>query len=379
MILVEEDLEMLNGSILIMKNLYNELRGLDLASATLNLKDMDEKKRKLYERKDGKDTLEFDVVAEDAIFLGRSIPGHSSLIESVYGKSGISITEERGRIPRKMRIEHDTPVIISDPFDGGSHMEDYIKRNGDGCETLGEVLDIERKLLGEERAMREACNSSVTLLKDNTIKYTVIMNILTGELFVGYPRGVYSADVTKVRSIEDLNKPVRFSDNENLKMICYTLEGKYENNRIGTHLRFFPLDKRAHEKPIGALRFSYLVEHKGKPSGVGVVAHNGEKIQELLPNVSIALFSKGGLQAYKLFCDPELSQERKNREMTPVIANSLYSCGLLHNTGIKSSFLNNYDYPSEFRDTTVIVPVNNEPAVTMMTGMVERNYAVRIV
>ena len=143
--------------------------------------------------------------------------------------------------------------------------------------------------------------------------------------------------------------------------------------------RFFSLDERSSQRPIGPLRFTYLINYDSKPSGVGLVAHNGEKIQELLPNISIALFSKGELQAYKLFCDPEFTQERNGKEMTPVLANSLYSSGLLVNTGIKSTFLNNYDYPSEFRDTTVITPATNEPAVTMMTGMVERKYALRIV
>jgi len=41
--------------------------------------------------------------------------------------------------------------------------------------------------------------------------------------------------------------------------------------------------------------------------------------------------------------------------------------------------LNNHDYPSEFRDTTLIVPKENEAAVTMMVGMVEREFAIRII
>ena len=110
-----------------------------------------------------------------------------------------------------------------------------------------------------------------------------------------------------------------------------------------------------------------------------MIAHNGEKIQELLPNVAMALFSHGALQAFKLFCDPDSLQERAGRDMTPNLANSLYSPGLLVHTGIKSAFLNNYEYPSDFRDTTVVVPSANEAALTMLTGMVARGYAVRIV
>ena len=85
------------------------------------------------------------------------------------------------------------------------------------------------------------------------------------------------------------------------------------------------------------------------------------------------------LQAYKLFCDPEYTEERGGKDLTPVLANSLYSPGLLVNTGVKSTFLNNYDYPSEFRDTTAIISSKNEAALTMFIGMVERGYATRIV
>jgi len=379
MYLTEEDWEMLNGSIRTMSYLFEGLREVDIDFGMSNLKDMSENMQKKYERKDRKDTLQFDIVAEDVISLGKSVPGHISLIDSVYGKSGVIITEEQGRVPREMRIEHDTPIIISDPFDGTYHIKEYIKRHREECKTLGEAFDKQREILGEERAMREACNSSVTFLKDNMIKYTLILNFLTGKVYVGCPDGVFFGDIKNAKSIRDIENPVDFSEKENLNMICYTVKGKYENNRSGTHLRFFSLDERSSQRPIGPLRFTYLINYDSKPSGVGLVAHNGEKIQELLPNISIALFSKGELQAYKLFCDPEFTQERNGKEMTPVLANSLYSSGLLVNTGIKSTFLNNYDYPSEFRDTTVITPATNEPAVTMMTGMVERKYALRIV
>ena len=52
---------------------------------------------------------------------------------------------------------------------------------------------------------------------------------------------------------------------------------------------------------------------------------------------------------------------------------------MIVNTGIKLVFLNNNQYPSEFRDTTIIFPSENEAALILMEGMVEREYAIRII
>ena len=161
-------------------------------------------------------------------------------------------------------------------------------------------------------------------------------------------------------------------------MLCYNEGRRYHHNRLGTHLRSFPL-VRGIRGPIGPLRFTYLMAENGQPlSKIGVVAHNGEKIQEALPNVAVAFFSGGALQAYKLYCDPEHHAYRAGIRLTPVLANSIYR-GLIVNRGLRLTFLNNHDYPSQFRDTTVIVPTENDPAVTMMTGMVARGFAIRIV
>jgi len=300
-----------------------------------------------------------------------------------YNQAGVVITEECGRTPREMRIEHVTPVIISDPVDSSAYFEKIMKELGQPEDKVGVVFDREVERVGEPAIRRHACSSSVTLIKDNAIKYTVAVNLLTGDIYVAYPKGVFRGDVRRTEKLADVSQQVEFSDKEDLTMLCFTRDtGKYETNRRGTHLRYFPLHKSARNPigPVGPLRFTYLVKFgEESDSGVGVVGHNGEKVQELLPNIAVAYFSGGQLQAYKLFCDPEDVEERDGRDMTPTLANSLYANGRIANTGVKSTFLNNHDYPSAFRDTTVIISPRNEAALTMMTGMVERDFAVRIV
>ncbi|RLI97175.1 MAG: hypothetical protein DRO99_03360 [Candidatus Aenigmatarchaeota archaeon] len=385
MYLTEEDVEMLNGSVSVLSKMYQRLRDLPVEEARRDLSELDAKAQKKYARKDRKDTKFFDIVAEDAISIGDGYQGHLDLFQKIFGQQGIIITEECGRVPREPRIEHDTPVIISDPVDGSSYFDDVIERMSrasDSSEVMGDLFDREMEEVGVESLRRHACNSSVTLLRDNMIKYAVVVNLFTGDIYVGSSEGVFMGDIRSATSAGDISAPVEFDDTEGLTMLCYTKPGKYEQNREGTHLRFFPLDPAATAEigPIGPMRFTNLVRYgEDDCSGIEVVAHNGEKVQEILPNVAMAMFSGGRLRAYKLFCDPEYTQHRAGKGMTPNLANSLYSDGLIVNTGIKSVFLNNYDYPSEFRDTTAIIAAGNDAALTMFTGMVERDYAARVV
>jgi len=375
-----EDDTMLMGSIKIMQHMYKVLRKLKVKDAIKDISSLDEKIRLLYARKDGKDTISFDIIAENAISLGADFYGHYSLFQRVYSSSGVVITEERGRIPIDRRINHNTPVIISDPVDRSSYLEKIIKEHSKPCKTMGEVFDAEREKIGEEHSRVESCNSSVTLLKDNTIKYAIVLNLFTGEVFVSYEKGNFCENINKINSLKSLKTLLRFKTDETHNMLCYTKPGKYENNRLGTHLRFFDLDTTI-KSPGGPNRFTYLLqeEPEKQTNSIGVIAHNGEKIQESLPNIAMAYFSGGQLRAYKLYCDRDFHEERAGKYLTPNHQNSLYNNGLIVNMGLKLEFLNNHGYPSQFRDTTVICPTENEAAVTLMEGMVQREFAVRII
>jgi len=181
---------MLNGSIKIMQHMYKHLRELSVEEAAKDISELDDRTRTLYSRKDGKDTDFFDIVAENAISLGADFYGHYSLFQRVYSQSGVIITEERGRVPSDRRIEHNTPVIISDPVDRSSYLEEIINRYK-GMNTMGELFDAERERIGDAHARVEACNSSVTLLKDSTIKYSIMLNLFTGETFIAYEPGIF--------------------------------------------------------------------------------------------------------------------------------------------------------------------------------------------
>ena len=377
---LSKDTMMLNGSLTIMRRMYHDLCRLPVAKAIRHISQMDPEIQELYSRKDGKDTRWFDVVAEDIICLGGDNGfGHYSLFQRIYRQSGVVITEERGRVPKDRRIENNTPIIISDPVDGSSHLERMIKQFGDSCQTMGDIFAAELKRIGKPLARVQSPNASVTFLKDNQIRYAIILNLLTGEVFVAYERGVFYGPISRITDESKLHNRIIIKNSESMQMLCYNKKGKYDNNLNGTHLRFFTIDNGI-DSPIGPIRFAYLLDDRRNPvSNIGVIAHNGEKIQESLPNIAVAFFSSGSLLAFKLFCDREYHEQRAGKLLTPVLQNSIYNPGLIINSGLKLTFLNNHDYPSQFRDTTVIVSANNDPAVTMLRGMVDQGFAVQIV
>lgn len=363
---------MLDNSLFVMQNVLAAIRELPLAEGKRDLSEE-------YQRKDGKDTRKFDVVAEQMIAVGtRTQQGHRGLLEMVYGDSGFIITEECGRIPKEQDIKTVSPVVVSDPVDRSSYLERLIEEGNGTYANLGEVFDAERERIGDARARLESVNSSITLLKDQKFKYTAVLNFFTGEVFVASEDGIFSGDLTTARGVDDIRTPVAFKDVENLNALFYNKRGKYEQNRLGTHLRFFALDENI-RSPGGPNRFTYLLDDPEGVSDIGVIAHNGEKIQESLPNIAVAYFSQGALAAYRLKCDRTHKAHRKGKRLTPVRRNSIYEDDLIEKTGVDVLFLNNHEYPSEFRDTTVIAPASNDAAMTILTGMETRGYAFRIV
>src|SRR3989344_805890 len=370
MFFTEQDELMLQASINIFSDMFYRLRKIKPSHAMKTLKDLDEETRKKYQRKDKKDTTLFDIIAEKSIGLGSdSFRGHHTFFEEAYGRPGLIITEECGKVGSH-KIEPNTPVIISDPVDGSSKLEEIAKKYSRRCKTMGDAFDREREFLGD-RANLDACNSSVTLLKDNTIKYSIIMNLLTGKTYLASPQGVFSRNIRFIKSKKDFNKRVEFLSQDNSQTLFYNNGSKYDSNRLGTHLRFFPFVSEV-VNPIGPMRFAYLIKEKKYNSGVGIIAHNGEKIQEILPNIAVAFFSRGELTAYKLFCNQEYLEHRAGKILTPNIQNSLWDYGLIRSMGIKLTLLNNHEYPSEFRDTTIVCSSKNDWTQTMMAGMVQK-------
>ena len=357
---------MLNGSIRVMSSAYNILRKLPLNKAKAGLDEMKKTARNHYIKKEKKDTRFFDAVVEEAICYG-----HEKLFMDIYNQKGIIITEEQGKIGEG-KINSNCPLIISDPIDNSAYLEKRINEGITEYESMGALFDSEAK-----RAELRTCTSSLTLIKNRMIKYSLVLNLFTGELFVAYEKGIFSENIEHVDELRDISKKAAFHANKTPDLLCYSEGKEYKRNIKGTHLDLFTI-KSTDIFLGGPYRFAYLMG-KRKEKQIGATAFNGEKIQESLPNIAIALFSKKELKAYKLFCDKKYSQYRGAKEMTPSLENSIYNSKITQDTNLNVSFFNDSDYPSEFRDTVVIIPSSNNAADSIMQVMVQKKYAIEII
>lgn len=406
---MEELSAMMEGSFGILTDTYYQLRKMKRLEAIKPVAKLSDKLKEIYNKKEKKDTLYMDVLAEQCLAGSELLTGNLDLIDKVLpGHEGVWITEERGVVTKKnidplshnqLLISAGTPVFISDPIDQSRQIEEMAKKYST-LKTFGHIFDNELKYRGD-MARVDAPNVSVTFLKDNQIMYTMILNLLTREVYIGSDKGVYSGDITQAKSIADIRTPVKFKtkfditendwkdlegrladkelkeakqylrkkvSEDNRSMISYVYGDKYEHNWDGTNLRFFTHEDSV-EQPPGPLRFAYLLEGNGiGVPNVGSIAFNGEKVQELLPNVAMAYFSNGQLSAWKLFCRPDKLEERDGKLMTPNMANSLFK-GDMRNHGIEYTHMNRHKTPNNFRDTVVILPTQNHAAKSVLRGM----------
>jgi hypothetical protein len=383
---MQELTDMMQGSFEILRKTYAELINLKPREAIIPVAELSERLREVYNKKEKKDTLLMDVLAEQRLAGSENYIGNLDLVAKVLpGHEGVWITEERGIVMLKpinplsntqLLIGEGTPVFISDPIDQSRQIESMAKEYEGKFSNFGQIFDAELSKRGA-LARVDAPNTSVTMLKNNQIMYTMILNLLTREVYIGSERGVFSGDIEQAKTIDDISKPLQFktvfnSAEDNFRMICYAYGEKYIKNLAGTNLSYF-IHEEGVPQPVGPLRFSYLLADNGSDiPNIGLIAYNGEKVQELLPSISIAYFSKGGLHAWKLFCKPDYREERAGKDMTPHLRNSLFK-GYMRTEGIEYTHMNRHTNPNNFRDTVVITPNQNYAVQTMMRGMENHN------
>jgi hypothetical protein len=305
------------------------------------------------------DTLMFDAVAEESI-----VEYHSGRFSQVYGINGVVLSEERGMGCRS-RIYNETPVILSDPLDGSKNLSSLVRRHiGLGwLEKLGELFDFYRDEAGEKVRVT-APVSALSLIRDGELKYSLVLNLFTGEVYASYEGGVFAGDINLAADVGSISRRVEWRDDAKPLLLCNRAGADRCKNYTASHLEeFFGHDLSA-TYFVGPSRFTYLLkENQGHFPQIGVIAHNREGIQEIISNLGMAVYSGGALRAYKLFC-PEYELP--------------FFKGEIAGKGLDTRVLDELMYPGDYRDTTVIVPSANEGGVRKMEGAVEKGYGMRL-
>ena len=382
---------MLEGSFKILRNAYSIIIDTPPEESIKPLSELSEKNQEIFGKKEKKDTINLDIIAERALSGSDDINGNLDIAARIFPNIPVVwVTEERGKVVKRegsyeydksVEIHGGTPLFISDPIDQSSSLTDIVKKHTKNAKTIGSVFDNYLNYLTSKGRKIEAAvaapNVSFTFIRQRSIIYTMVLNLVTSEVYVAHAGGILTGKLNdkKESSLSDLTQGFEFNHavrkpKENLNMVCYASGEKYLANLEGTSLTLF---QRITEipKPVGPLRFRYLskdIDEELTP--VGLIAYNGEKVQELLPSVAMAYFSQGELWVWKLLCDQDYIKQRAGKDMTPHLGNSLFGQGPISRYGIEPDHMSYHRTPNNFRDTVVITTKDNAQVNTMMAGLV---------
>lgn len=363
MVFTPEDSDMMEYSLKSLKAANEGLKSLTLEEAIMDVSHFE-----VFSRKKEADTKMLDAIPEYHIIT-------KNKFKDAYGNYGVVLGEESGK-GCEVNINPLTPIILSDPLDGSTNLsnwaKDEIRENAKygirerKIRDLGELFDYYNDKQGNLSNVK-APVSAVTLVKDGKLKYSIVLNLLTGRLYAAYHGGVFEGDIRYSRNVDHIDKPIVWRDDAKPLLLCNRKGDKRKKNLAATRLgELFEHDFSA-EYYAGPSRFFYLLDkNKGLFPNLGVIGHNREGIQEIISNICFALYSGGALNAYKLAC-PEYEK--------PFFTGRI---------GTKEGRLNEHvfqdiQYPSDYEDTTVITPTSNTVAVSKLEDAVKEGYAMRLV
>jgi len=339
------------------------------------------------------DTLGLDAIPE--IIISEQI--------NVFDQSAILITEESDertsdRWPTSSDPLLQPLMLISDPTDRSKQLKNFIESLGKDeiSKSISELAGQDTvgiwEGMFEKPASITGATSSLTCIRKGVIIFTVIINYITGEIFVACEQGIVRFNIklcTDNSELEKINlnhilttgKRIAFSScktscrngEDYLRFVTFLGKTGYEENFRDSMLFVGEAKKHLHHKePGGPSRVLYLSELQKDPP-IGFVVANGEKITEWSHWLAFVKFAKTeqNKPALRLF---EISIEQPWTKdgilMSPPPCYSIFQ-----REGDRSyldlSRISNFRHPSKFRSMLVIIPTDNE---RMTYTMRQHNY-----
>lgn len=339
----------------------------------------------LQEVKYGKgDTLGLDATTEIII---------SSRLMA-FDKHAIFITEElddnnHRRWPTDGDPDRQPLMFFSDPTDGSIELQKFIAKisKKHPVAKIGKLMskvnveNIWAKVSGQKPAAVTGSTTSITCIRKGKAVFSVILNLMTGTIYVACDLGVYwykLKDYTNninetltlsniVRSGKKLVFPsIRergFSADECKRFVTFLGKPGYKENFKDSMLFVEKPDNYLHHKrPPGPPRPLYLSELQPQNAPIGFVMANGEKIGEWIPWMSFVKYAQdeNRNKALKAF---EISLPRpwtKNGMLMSTTREYSLFCGDDGGMYLDMSRLRSFDRPSQFRSMIVVLPTDNE-------------------
>lgn len=316
-----------------------------------------------------------------------------------FDQHAILVTEESGEVERRRwptdsdRIRQPL-MFFSDPTDRSKFLKLLIEHLATEKPTakIGKLLAREDIIgiwerIGGAPASITGPTSSITCVRKGAIIFSVILNYVTGTIFVASPGGVHYLNLPSYfdPALEKIDFETVLSRGEELnfpstRILCpnvddcrrfVTFLGKsgYKENFTDSHIFVEGSDGFLHHsEPGGPSRPLYLSQLQQEHSPVGFVMANGEKISEWIHWLAFVKFARTNQNgpALRLF---EISLERPwTKDGMLMSTSGPYSLfvGDGSEAYLDISRLRNYHNPSKFRSMLVVTPYDNELVVHIM-------------
>ncbi|MCX6778753.1 MAG: hypothetical protein NTU97_00790 [Candidatus Magasanikbacteria bacterium] len=316
-----------------------------------------------------------------------------------YDQHSILITEELDAIEKRRWPTDSDParqplMFFSDPTDRSKFLKMLLVEISQGAPTekIGrlfqrpDLVQVWEKLGGAPADITGA-TSSITCVRKGSMIFSVILNYITGTVFVASPSGVFYLRLPNYQesSLDSVDLDTVFTQGKTLdfpsaQKTCVTADdfhrfttflGKtgYRENFLDSHIFVDDMDRFLHHsEPGGPARPLYLSELQNGNGPIGFVMANGEKISEWIHWLAFVKFAKNSLgeRALRIF---EISLDRPwTKDGVLMSTSEPYSifCGTGETAYLDISRLRTFGSPSRFRSMLVVTTWDNEYIIHIM-------------
>jgi len=300
---------------------------------------------------------------------------------SDYDANIVLITEETGKMHSgKKGIGPTQTVFVCDPTDRSIKLHEFITammdrepsyRSREVHDVIGENLEEWQNRIGNPSI--SGASASMTVIRDRIVLFSVMVNYVTGEIFVANSIGTKygnmeeDTDITKMNDLEfPANQP------KNHSFATFLKKPGYPENLQKCSLGLKEEDCIDPWAP-GPMRILYLSSLNSGNESVSFILSNGEKIGEWLPWLPWIKYARDpvesdehALEAYRIFFD-----DPRTKELVLVAPAPHYSIFTEEDgeTKINLDRMFQLDDPSHYRETLLVTPRHNFDAIGRVTSL----------
>ncbi|MEK6934872.1 MAG: hypothetical protein AABW46_03265 [Nanoarchaeota archaeon] len=315
------------------------------------------------------DTYGLDAITEEVIKRG----------VDDYDANIVLVTEETGKMySGEQGLEPTQTVLICDPTDKSIKMREFLQsimKRDPGFSKKYVYEAFKENLSDWERDMGNptisGASGSITAIRDRRIVFNVMVNYITGEIFIADSTGTRKADNIKGYE-ENKIKAVGFSSESRntQKFAAYLGKEGYSENLKKCNLGLSEEDTIDPwvEGPLRILRLSSIDEEN-----VSFILSNGEKICEWIGWLSWVKYARDPLQsdehaleAYRLFFE-----NPRTKELVSVAPGPHYSIFTMEDseTRVNLDRMFQLSDPSHYRETILVTPKHNVGPISRVKSL----------